>query len=243
MSQQEQKSKLIERINGLVENLGSSSWKIIDLDQFDGKIYREKVYCQQIEGGKYLGLYYPYDDISFNPEMNQWMMDCANMWFRQINNIIPSIKSGSCFHTFPKYFNIQRTSKIEGEIGKIQPGRLMTNSAICIRKSNSKPELPEQLYVSIEFQDTPTDDIKQIERDLDSAKSVPLIDLAKLNNITEFDFCFKFPKILESELNSGKSKVLNHYINQQNNWIKNTIQPLVDDVLKNHNLKINMIYL
>lgn len=243
MSQHEQKTKIISKINTLVENLGSSSWKIVDMDQFDEKIYTEKVYCKQIEGGKHLGLVFPYDDICFNPEINQWMMNCANMWFRQINNIIPSIESGDCFHTFPKYINIRRTSKIEGQLGKIQLGRLKTNSAICVRKSNIKPELSEQFYVSVEFDNIHTDDIKSIKRDLAYIKSIPLIELVKLNKITEFDFCFKFPKITETEINSVKSKVLHYYINQQNSWIKNTLQPLVNDLWENHNLKINMIYL
>ena len=243
MSQEHQKSKIIGKINGLVENLGSSSCKMVDLDQFDGKIYKEKICCQQIEGAKFIGLVCPYNDISFNPDINQWMMYCANIWFRETHNIIPSIESGECYHTFPKYINIQRTSKIEGKAGKIQAGRLLGDSAISIQNSKSKPELHKQFYVTIEFQNTSNDDIKNIKCDLDSIKSVLLTDLAKLNNITEFDFCFKFPKILETEQNSLKAKVLNYYVNRQSNWINNTLKPLINDVLENYNLKINLVYL
>ena len=128
-----------------------------------------------------------------------------------------------------------------GVDGKIQPGRTINNSAIVIRKSKSSPAQDPQLYVSIEFNDTEFIDIKNYDQDLQYCKSVPVVDLAKINNITEFDVCFKLPDISKIDKSSVKYIVTKHYIDKHYEWVKK-LESIIVSVKKTHMLTINLVY-
>ena len=234
-------TKFLEKIKSIVANIGYTSMKLVDVDQFDDKTYPNKVFTRQIEGSKFVGISYPYNDIAFNVDIHDWAISCCNMEFRLINSIIPTLKSGECYHTFPRFINIQRGSKNIGVDGKIQPGRTINNSAIVIRKSNSSLEQDPQLYISIEFNDTEFIDIKNYNQDLQYCKSVPVVDLAKINNITEFDVCFKLPDISKIDKSSVKYIVTKHYIDKHYEWVKK-LEPIIVSVKKTHMLTINVVY-
>ena len=124
----------IQLINARVKSIGMTSRKTIGQDDLDFKNYGEGVLSSmQMEGSLTLNMYYPYNDIMYNEEINKWKMLCAQLYFRVYYNLIPNEIYTST--NFPSIINIKRSS------GKIQRARVRKKSGFRISKA-SVEEVP-----------------------------------------------------------------------------------------------------
>lgn len=229
----------IEVINARVESLGYSSRKIIGQDDLDFKNYESGVLCsKQMEGSQTLNMYYPYNDILYNPEINEWKMLCAQIYFRIHYNLIPN-ENYTSIH-FPPIINIRRSS------GKIQKGRVKKQCGFRIsKKSLEEDAIPTsripKLYLRVEYN---TSDINLEDYTLpkDYYKDIPIQEIKEFNpSIKEFEITFRLPNYLCYKCNGYKFRVIKNYHDIHYKWCKSILYPLVDYIKNKYdiNIKIN----
>ena len=175
------KETIIDTITNKINCLGISSSRTIGYDEFNKKRYSENdIVYEQIEGSGIRGLYYPYNDISYNPFINKWIMKCCHIHFRLTNNLIPNqSKYKETYHTLPEYLKIQRSNNT------IQNARLKHNNGIFLRESHSNPNLPKTFYITLEYDESDYRDITKVSKNipLEFSKECRLEDILKLNTI------------------------------------------------------------
>ena len=229
----------IEIINARVQSLGYSSRKIIGQDDLDFKNYDESLLCsKQMEGSLTLNMNYPYNDIMYNKEVNEWKMLCAQIYFRIYYNLIPNeIYTNT---TFPSIINIRRSN------GKLQRARLRKNSGFRIsKKSVEEDAIPTsrvpKLYLRVEY-DSVDINLEDYSLPRDFYKDIPIQDIAEFNpNIKEFEITFKLPDYLCYDYNGYKYSVVKYYHELHYEWCETILYPLVEYIKKKYdiNIKIN----
>ena len=226
--------KTILQINNLISLLGFSSCKIVGMDQFDGKIYKdqENLITGIVNGSKLLKLYFPYNDIIYNESLNQWLMDCANIEFRVKNNLIPSLNTNyKCYHSLPKFLNIKRSN------GDIQKAKIMDNAGLRFRINNDIQEEEEEIgriYLRVEYDEDSNDIENKTTDDLLYFKDILIQDVIELNpEISNLTIYFDLPKYINYQYNSEKYIVMKHFCDLHYNWEKHVMNPIIKYIISN----------
>ena len=235
----EQSSELtIEIINNRSKQIGMTSRKIIGRDEFTFKdnISNHNIISSQIEGSNNLNIYYPYNDIQYNTTESKWKMDCANIYFRIHNDIIPNEKL--CVHTFPDIINIRRSN------GRIQKARQKYRSGFKISKKHMDIDaIPSsnhpKLYIRMEFGNNENlNEDRSIPKEY--FKDISIQDIAELNpEIKNFDITFYLPKYMNCQYNSTKYKIQKYYCDIHNKWCNEKLIPLFKYIKNNYDIEIN----
>lgn len=229
----------IEIINARVKSLGLSSRKLIGQDDLDLKSYDEKnLYSSQMEGSLTLNMNFPYNDINYNKEINEWKMLCAQIYFRVYYNLIPNeIYTNT---TFPSIINIRRSS------GRLQRARVKKNAGFSISKTRMEEDSTEthiipKLYLRVEY-DTKDINLEDYSLPKEYYKDIQIQDIAELNPyIKDFEVSFSLPNFLCYDYGGYKYSVVKYYHELHYEWCENILYPLVEYIKKKYdiNIKIN----
>lgn len=228
-------------INARVKSIGYSCRKIIGQDDLDFKIYSDqdcKLVSMEMEGSQTLNMSFPYNDIIYNDEINQWKMLCAQMYFRIYYNLIPNCTYTKT--TFPNIFNIKRSN------GKIQKARVKKNTGFRISKTKIEEDtIPThkipKLYVRAEFNLCEVG-LEDYSAPKEYYKDIPIEDIKQFNpDIKEFEISFSLPDYLCYNFNGYKYNVVKYYHELHDDWCKYTLQPLIHYIKSKYdiNIKIN----
>ena len=184
---------------------------------------------------------YPYNDVQYHKEKSEWLVPLLFIHYRITHNMIVSQSDDTeCYHTFPRFINIKRSS------GAIQKARTRKNGSIRVVESKSNPG-NYNLHISVEFDEEPFryENIETTELDnLAFIKDAKLKDIAELNpDITNFDIVFKLPKYLSFQYNSHKYLVMKYYCDKHEEWCMKTLRPMIHKLQSETNIKISVKYI
>ena len=229
----------IEVINTRVKNIGKSCRKIIGRDEFtfkDNHPNNDNIITSQIEGSRILNIDYPYNDIQYDKGVSEWKMNCANIYFRIYNDLIPN--ENCCVHNFPDIMNIRRSS------GKIQKARQRYKSGFRISQKNTDVDaLPTskhpKLYIRVEFGNSDNDiDDRTVTKEY--YKDVSIEDIAEVNpEIKNFDITFYIPKYMNYHYNSKKYEIQKYYCDIHDKWCNEKLIPLFKYIKNKYDIEIN----
>lgn len=230
--------KTIDIINSRVLSLGYSSRKIIGQDNLDLKIYPEinnDLVSKEVEGSLTLNMEFPYNDIIYSKNINEWRMFCAQIYFRIHYNLIPNEILTKT--TFPKFINIRRSS------GKIMRARIKNNAGFRISKASlDEDAIPTnrvpKLYLRVEFSSSDIN-LEDYSIPQNYYKDIPISDIHEYNpDIKEFEITFSLPNNVYDDYRNG---VINYYCQLHNKWCEELLNPLIEYIKNKYdiNIKIN----
>jgi len=236
----EKEINMLINIFNLINKIGYISLKYIGLDEFTNirTINDDLVHNEELQGSNIFNLSIPYNDISFNKETSKYLMNITQIYYRIVNNIIPSIsyfvknKNSFCYHNLNKIYKIKRST------GKIQNARVRYNAGIFIYKlqdSNYK-----DIYIRMEYSNDEETDLNCM-RDihLPLYKDIPLNKLIELNpDIKVLVITYKLPNINKFKENTIEYNLSKFIMEMHNIWLEKEMRPLFKKRLESLNIPV-----
>jgi hypothetical protein len=222
----ERLNKIIEQIKSVTPANFSFSRKYIGVDEFTNiKYYEDDIVQYQFELAINLGYTFPYAALWCHMK-NGWKFELSSIQFMIERNFIPF-----SYMEFPEAFMVPRSD------GSINGGRMNTSeyNAMTIRQSKSNPENGKNILIPVTFYDENMDE--------NMVKHVSL-ESVLMKNPTIIKLSFNFPKINrkveEVSFDYDMSEqVYEHFQKVYQEWIDNTIQPIIKKIRERTHVEIS----
>ena len=228
------KDSLIEKIEGKVSIMGFTASKFVGVDEFDGLKYGEeetKLISRNIKFGAFVGIVIPYNTLIYHTD-NQWLFDCVQMRFCHRYNLIPRTH-----HNLPSVLNIPRSD------GSVQTGILLEDEALVVRKSQSRGDTQERVYVIAHFSLTNTEETEPTL--CTHNKCIAIEEILEHNpELCDTGIEFTIPQFSEEEINKEyerhdlqmKKDVMTYYNQLYVIWKEEMLLPSIQKINEKKNV-------